>query len=384
MLELERTILFVRKLLFSRKPLVLLFLCVLIALSTLAFNPGTQAQSPQFKGKIGDTAKFYTFKAKPAIQSATHKRSTLIDTIPYWSSLFAYKGLTYPYQMVGTDPSAGSAITRVPTEIIPLNLVFSNGINFDGTTRVEATLKSPLFNDASYSSGETQYGDAIQRAEWWKYISHSSYHVLLGWPEVYPTVTVNVPANVGSVGANPRTGQPEGLIDISWFDPQIQGLITSLGLSPQIFPIFLTTNSFLYQGNPSQCCIIGYHNALPSTNAQGQTVIQTYTWSTYNDPDMFRVPIQDINALSHEIAEWYNDPFIDNVVPRWSVPGAPQYGCSNTLEVGDPLVGVTFTVNGYHPQDEALYSWFAKQVPSVGIHDQYTYMGTFSGPTPTC
>jgi hypothetical protein len=130
--------------------------------------------------------------------------------------------------------------------------------------------------------------------------------------------------------------------------------------------------------------MVGYHNALPTTNAQGKTVIQTYAWGTYNDPGMFSVPVQDIMALSHEISEWYNDPFVDNVIPTWRVPGAPQYGCSNGLEVGDPLVGVTFTVNGYHPQDEAFFSWFAKQVPSVGIAGQFTYLGMFSGPSPTC
>jgi hypothetical protein len=312
------------------------------------------------------------------------KRSSLVESIPFWSSLFAYQGLTYPYQMVGSDPAAGGATTRFRTELIPLKVVFSNGAGFNGATRVQSTLNSPLFNTASYTSGSTQYADAIQRAEWWKYVSHEDYHILLGPPQVHPTVTINVPANVGSVGPNRHTGQPEGLIDINWFDPSIQGLITSLQLSPRTFPIFLTSNTFLYQGTTSNCCIIGYHNALPSTNAQGKTVIQTYAWGTYNDPGMFRVPIQDINALSHEIAEWANDPFTDNIIPTWSVPGQPQYGCSNVLEVGDPLVGANFTVNGYHPQDEAFYSWFAKQVPSVGINGQFTYLGKFSSPSPTC
>jgi hypothetical protein len=374
----------VRTLLFGRKTLTFLLLCALIALSAFTFIPHTRAQAPRFTGKIGDTARFYQFQANPAITSVTHKRSDLIDTIPFWSSLFAYKGLTYPFQMVGTDPSIGSATTSVQTEIIPLNFVFSNGANFDGNTRVDDTLNSPLFAQASYTSGTTQYGDAMQRAQWWKYVSDEDYHVWLDHPDVYQTATVKVPASAGTVGPNPHTGQPEGLIDVAWFDSQIQGLITSLGLSPQTLPIFLTSNTFLYLGDPSTCCIIGYHNALPTTNAQGKTVIQTYAWGTYNDPGMFSVPVQDIMALSHEISEWYSDPFVDNVVPTWSVPGAPQYGCSNGLEVGDPLVGVTFTVNGYHPQDEAFFSWFAKQVPSVGINGQFTYLGTFSGPTPTC
>ena len=368
----------------SRKLFALPVLCAFIALSAFAFSPSVFAQSAHSSVKIGDTPLFYQFKGSSALTVATHNRSKIIESIPYWSSLFAYGGGEFPYQMVGTDPSVGSASTTVRTELIPLNLVFSDGSIFKGTTRTKAMLNSPLFTSASYTSGNTQYGDAIQRAEWWKYTSKENYHVWLGQPKVYSSITLNIPASAGMVGPNPRTGQPEGLIDINWFDPQIQALITSLGLSPKTFPIFLTSNTFLYSGVPANCCIIGYHNAIPGTNAQGKTVIQTYAWGTYNDPGMFSVPIEDINALSHEIAEWYSDPFVDNVTPNWISPIAPQYGCNNFLEVGDPLVGVVFNVHGYHPQDEAFFSWFAKQVPSVGIHGQYTYLGTFTGPAPLC
>ncbi len=96
------------------------------------------------------------------------------------------------------------------------------------------------------------------------------------------------------------------------------------------------------------------------------------------------MPIEDVNALSHEIAEWYNDPFVDNLTPPWISPIAPQYGCNNFLEVGDPLVGVVFVKHGYHLQDEAFFSWFAKQPVSWGIKHRYTYLGTFSMPSPTC
>ncbi|HZS78865.1 MAG TPA: hypothetical protein VFA41_19805 [Ktedonobacteraceae bacterium] len=366
----------------GRKLLFVFFLVVLAVAGTLLATPSASAQS---RAAIGDTPRFFNFGANPSVSNATH-RSTLVNSIPYWSSLFTYGGLPYPFQMVGTDPTAGSATTYVRTELIPIKVVFSDGTSFNGHSRVAATLSSPIFQNAQYTSGHTQYGDAIQRAEFWKYVSSKSqgYHVLLRQPIVYPTVTLNVPAANGSVGTNPHTGQPEGLIDINWFDPQIQSLITSLHLSPRTLPIFLTSNTFLYQTVTTNCCIIGYHNALFENSSTGQSVIQTYIWATYNDPGMFSVPIEDINALSHETSEWYNDPFVDNVTPNWISPIAPQYGCNNFLEVGDPLVGVVFTVNGYHPQDEAFYSWFAKQVPSIGIHNQYTYLGTFTSPSPVC
>src|SRR5258708_17154663 len=129
----ERIDISVRTLLFGRKTLIFLLLYALVSLSAFGFIPNTRAQAPRFAGKIGDTARFYQFQASPVITSATRKRSSLVDTIPYWSSLFAYKGLKYPFQMVGTDPRAGSATTSGRNESTPLNFVFSNGPNLSVT-----------------------------------------------------------------------------------------------------------------------------------------------------------------------------------------------------------------------------------------------------------
>ena len=97
---------------------------------------------------------------------------------------------------------------------------------------------------------------------------------------------------------------------------------------------------------------------------------------------------EDVSALSHELSEWLNDPpFTNNKVPSWMVPSQPQYGCSNALETGDPLVGVVFTVHGFsnsHLQDEAFFSWFARQSPSIAINGLYTYLGTFKTYSPHC
>jgi len=90
----------------------------------------------------------------------------------------------------------------------------------------------------------------------------------------------------------------------------------------------------------------------------------------------------DIAALSHEIAEWFNDPFSSNMVPPWEAP--PDYPCTNLLEVGDPVGDITFTQAGYHLQDEVFLSWFARQVPSIGIGGMYSYLGSVTAPPPVC
>jgi hypothetical protein len=39
----------------------------------------------------------------------------------------------------------------------------------------------------------------------------------------------------------------------------------------------------------------------------------------------------------------------------------------------------------YHPQDAVLFSWFARQSPSIGIKGRYSYRGDkLFAPAPPC
>jgi hypothetical protein len=315
------------------------------------------------------------------------------NTIPYWSSSFSFGGKVYPYTMVGTNP-ATKATTTVPTIIIPLKFTFSpksniGGGNFSdvrdpytvdpatGLTSVQETLNSPIFQNASYPDnvGTTQFGDAIQRATF-NQTGSSSYHVLLGQPTVAPEQTIAVPANLADVHSI------SARIDIGWFSNQIHQLMNKMHIPATTLPIFVTYNTFLYQNNDiSNCCVFGYHGALTSARGNGAQQVQTYIYASWVSPGIFSGgTIQDINGLSHEVAEWLNDPFVDNIVPPWSLPSAPQYGCSNVLEAGDPLVGYAYpiTVNGftYHPQVIPILPWFARQSPSQAVAGAYSYPDT--------
>ncbi len=303
-----------------------------------------------------------------------------------WSASFKAEGNTYTFSMVGTNPASGSKTTTVPVTIVPLKLVFTGGKTFDGTPQVAQTTGSPLFQNAPFISGTTQYGDAIARAEFWNYVSTKStnYHVLVGTPTVANTLTINVPATDGEVTTDTSTGKLIGLININWFDPKLQTELTALHFTPNMLPMFISHNVYLTEGTPvlTNCCIGGYHNAV--TNSAG---LQTYLWSTEADAGVQGGFGEDVSALSHELLEWFNDPFTNNVVPNWISPIAPQYGCNNLLEVGDPLVGVVFTVSGFssdHLQDVAFYNWFARQSPSKAINGLYTYLGTFTSLSQTC
>jgi len=347
------------------------------------------------------------------------------NTIPYWASSYTdpTNGQSYSYTMVGTSPFNGSASTTVPTELIPLRFSFASaptGVDpvLDGSTKVALTVQSPIFQSADIGaaadstaspppaaagiapsprtetepSDVTQLTDAFMRSEFGK--SGSAYHVLLGQPTVLPTQSIEVPSNQGVLQIGGQSGARTGIIDYVWFNNRLHNLLGSLHIDPHTFPIFLTYNTFLYLGNnTANCCVVGYHGAV-SVNGNGAQGVQTYAFAAYNDPGIFAPVIfsaypyiQDIHALSHEVAEWSNDPFVNNTVNPWLSPTAPaHYGCTSKLETGDPVVGYGFGVsmpNGvtYHPEDEVFYSWFARQSPSISSAGPgvYTYLNNFAG-----
>jgi|SRR5581483_863743 len=308
-------------------------------------------------------------------------------TIPTWTGKFSHRTLqtsrTYSYTMVGTSPWAGSATTRIPTEIIPIALIFSSGRSLDGGSKVANTVASPLFQPFSSPVGFTQFGDAVFRTSFYKVVSATSpdWHVLLNAPAVLATQTITVPAERGLQFSGASSGAPIGLIDMNWFQTQLEKLIRALDIDPHTLPIFLTYNSFLFADSPAKCCVIGFHSAIASPGPGNVQNLNTYIWASYTDPRIFESPIEDITALSHEIAEWYTDPLIRNVVPAWIQPSTGT--CfSNLLEVGDVLQAnrnLSFHIrsNGtdYHPQDVAMFSWFAQQSPSIALDGRYSYRG---------
>ncbi|MBV9481534.1 MAG: hypothetical protein JO249_12405 [Acidobacteria bacterium] len=328
--------------------------------------------------------------------AASRERSQSLSTIPYWSGYFRSavdgKSQIFRYNMVGTDPRAGSATTVVPTIIVPISLSFSNGARLDGSNRVQSVIASPIFQPFDSQAGFTQYADAIYRASFYKFVQEDSpsWHVLLGQPAVVATQYLSVPADKGLEFTGAHSGAPVGLMDIDWFSAQLRQLPLKLKVDPNALTIFLTDNVFLFVGNPAKCCIVGFHSGLMSPRINS-TELYTFLWASYSDPQVFDSPLEDITALSHEIAEWYSNPFLSNEVPAWAQPGSSA--CSaDILEVGDPIEAfhkLSFAVmlDGmiYHPQDVVLFSWFARQMPSIGIKGRYSYRGDkLFSPAPPC
>jgi hypothetical protein len=339
-------------------------------------------------------------------------------TIPHWHGSYTdpTNGVTYGYNMVGNaDPRTTNGTTTVPTDLIPMNLSFAanGGYALNGSDVVQRTVASPIFQAADYTStvkssggpGElslgnsgVQYEDAVMRSQFNR--TGSSYHLVLGQPAVAAPVSISIPQGKGSVYQN-SAGVVYALVDYGWFSSRVQQLMGQLHTDPTHLPIFLTNNVMLYINTLDNCCVIGYHGAQKATGSgngdtggQGNGKVQTYAFSAYSTPGTFgSYYIRDIHALSHEIAEWGDDPFVNNYVNPWLTPTAPQYGCTDVLETGDPVVGIGFVLPGnpydaegyWHPEDEVFLPWFARENPNTtaqpvqgGTTGRYTFMGNLN------
>ncbi len=323
--------------------------------------------------------------------------ANLSGGLNFYTANYASFGRAYPFNIVGTDPALGAATTTIPTVIVPLKLIFPNSRVLDGTNQVASTQNSPLFLTADYTTGGTdvgvtQYGDAIQRAEFWNLpgFSQTGYHVLLSAPTIAPTVSITVPAsgcttsaqNPGGSCGNTYGSGFIGVVNSDFFDAQLNTLIASY--TPNVLPIFLTDNAFEgSDGTVSTCCILGYHNS----EAPPIATAHTWIYAAYTRTGTFSGNvIQDVQALSHEVAEWLNDPFVGdfpgiNIIPPAKLPG--QGGaCIINFETGDPLEAppIVFTkvtnAMTYHLQDEVFLPWYMHGT-SFSVNGFYTYLNTF-------
>jgi hypothetical protein len=307
-------------------------------------------------------------------------RAVTGPTVPYYSAKFAFGGTTYPYTSVGTDPRTSTATTTVPVTFIPVKIVESNGAYSYPTTSIASTTGSALFKNSSVTGG-TQYGDATVRSSYWSYVNaHAAkWHVRLGTPTTTALQTINVPSNQGSYFGPDGNGYYVMTANANWYNSALASIAAKY--SAKSLVIFLTFNAVGCSDytNLNTCGIGGFHSDTVTS-----TGTHTYSWGSWLDSSVFGATFADTAPMSHEVAEWLNDPFVNDIVPRWSVPSQPQYGCSNSFEVGDPLVGHVFTISGLHYQDEANFSWFARQSPSVGYNGRYSYLGAFSTYSPAC
>lgn len=299
--------------------------------------------------------------------------------VPTFQSSFSFNGTTYPYRMVGANPASG-ATTTIPTVIVPVKLVFPDGSVFDPTMLVPALEASPIFTTASFAAGTTQFGDAQMRSQFFQFAANSNYHVLLGAPHVFPTVTENVPPGNGTV-VTQSDGSKLGEVTFNWFMNTVQvQLIQQFGIKPSTVAFFSTANTRVLEPGSTTSTFGGYHDTFHMTSSAGPSTFATI-WGA-----MFTSSPHDVTHVGHEVVEWLSDPFYPsnpNIVPAWRTPSTNVCN-SNQLEVSDPVTLDLFTVNGYTFEDAVFLSWFAHQSPSTAIQGHYDLLNLLSGPAVSC
>jgi hypothetical protein len=122
-------------------------------------------------------------------------------------------------------------------------------------------------------------GDAVQRAEFWAFVSTSSpnWHTLIdSTPTVYPTQVIQVPQGQAVLLIGSVSHKVFGLMSDSWFSDRLNEAINSLHIAPTTLPVMLTYNTFLYVHNLNNCCVLGFHGAILFLNGNGNQQIQTF------------------------------------------------------------------------------------------------------------
>ena len=340
-----------------------------------------------------------------------------IDSIKSFSGDFRVSGVgptgnpqrKWLYTIAGGRPEVGGT-TTFDAPIVPVSLDL---LDYDGSVRVvhghklhysvepfiSAVVNSPIFQHADYTSSDvpTQFSDSVQRAEFYNTMQ-SDWHTLLK-PSLKPARTLSIPRGAYYFALN-----DDGsccafvLADIDVFSnrlfpPAANDASTPIGAAEQAGDVttkgiatFLFPNTYLYLNrNPNNCCVLGFHtyDFEPGDASNGfREKRYVLNYSSWISPGLFGPGFEDVTALSHEITESLNDPFVGSdgihgITPWWL---SQNGNCQNDLEVGDVIEGLpdaTVTVKtrgrAYHPQNVALLQWFQFQSPSTALGGAYSY-----------
>jgi hypothetical protein len=190
----------------------------------------------------------------------------------------------------------------------------------------------------------------------------TGWHTLLGAPTVLPIQEIKVPQKAGMVGV--EFGVTVALVYTNFIDTQFQAILANFPeITPSSLVIFEMYDTYLTSEGPKfgGCCIGGYHSALSS----GQVYM---AFSYVGTTGVFS---QDVDALSHELAESVMDPFVDNNSP------------CGLLEVGDPLEDTAnygtypYVRDGftYHLQDLTFITYFGAPA-TTSLASRTTFQGT--------
>jgi hypothetical protein len=412
----------------------------------------------------GSPCDYFTFPAAtpattcPTTSTAGVKEVT--GTIPMWLGSDTSNSVVYNFAMVGKDPTvAQSSQADISVKIIPIRFTAAPSLVFDPENNVRnvkqacspqpalnMVQESPIFTENNLSEngiplGKGQFAGLFQRANFWQYTQpkasnpstvNPGYQVLLSQVLISAlegakhTIAITSSASTslpytlpGQVQTDKTWCSPVAMIEVNALDSLLQTAIIpalkgSSGVVPTDLPIFLLNNVVMYDTDPSNCCILGYHNAYLSTTTGGTAgKLQTYVVVNYDStlagaftgafPDA-----PDSVGLSAVIADWMDNPTMLNQTPNWAGGPISSPVCANRLEVSVPTAPpvpnptpptmkpfffypITTPKFTYHVPDLAFKAWFYSDPVASPSLLQYSLFGNLTlaaggaaGPPPTC
>lgn len=362
-------------------------------------------------GRLGNDDQFFVFNPRPDKSSVDGLNSLATFDGSFAAQAGSSQGQQFRFTMIGNDPRIGGT-TVIPAQIdeVSLQLLNADGSVFKTVPFAPfetTTLESPNFEPLNYRSGfHTEYADAVHRAQFFN-VMRPDWHTLL-IPNVVNKTTITVPFSVNVQLSNGTIVQarsyftgtaPDGSTFVLMLQPlfnfffsnevvnQINlGNFTTDAINTTMFP-----NTYLFSLNtnnpntPGSCCVLGFHTYFRDSGAvpQDRWVTQYASWIS---PGLFGAGFEDVTALSHETAEAFGDPFVDNRTPNWQFPGEPPTAkvCQANLEEGDPievLANATTPIEikergfdfVYHPQVIPLLQWFEMGPSSTAIDGAFSF-----------
>ena len=318
---------------------------------------------------------------------------------PTFTGSFEANGQSYTYTFAGQKPESG-ATTTIPTVVVPLALTFeantqagaSEGVT-DVTPNVPDILRSPIFKSFPFATGNTQYGDAVQRAQF-SAAAQSQWHTLLGQPRVLAPIHIYIPIANGYMLHSRRTGKSLAIADLDFVQQQLFTKLANSGVGPGSLLIAFTKNIEFYSlGDATVCCSVGTHGTQVDSSGSPE---QAFVIGSYFEEEV--VPrFADVQAIAQQVAEWMNDPlhgYRPNKFPAWLKPDA-NGGCGGTGESSSYLMeqpadflpasnAAEVTVNSkvYHLENIALLPWFEETTAAASFQKAYSFPDTKALPGP--
>jgi len=207
----------------------------------------------QLKQLSASMSQLHTTSQMQNLARATQAKnlaSAQVNEPPMFTSSFTFNGQTFPFTMVGSDPTLGSKTSHVKTILIPVSTHFPDqDITLFNKADANKLIDSPIFSRNHVVVGDkTQFTDSFQRNQFHSSVATTSpnYHVLLNQPDVRHTLKLELPFNTNNEVADlvlqvRNTNIQVGIVDINFFVPWIENQVLAMHLPTDTLPVFQST-----------------------------------------------------------------------------------------------------------------------------------------------